>query len=71
MSRVEQAKRNNAIDEFELAFARLDWVRAATCLHLPSQREALEWHVACCEAALSAVDRADDIRALDEPSSPS
>jgi hypothetical protein len=46
-----------AVEDFELAFARLDWVRAAACLDLPSQREALAWHVACCEAALSAVDR--------------
>lgn len=44
------------VEEFDLAFARLDWVRAAPCLHLPSQREALQWHVACCEAARSAVD---------------
>ena len=48
---------NNAVVEFELALARLEWARAARCLHLPSQREALEWHVACCEAAQSAVDR--------------
>ena len=42
-------------DEAELALARLEWARAAgCCLELPSQREALEWHLACLEAALSA-----------------
>ena len=40
----------NEVDDFELAFARLDW-------DLPSQREALQWHVAYCEAALAAVER--------------
>jgi len=44
----------HAVEDVELAVARLHWVRAAPCLHLPSQREALQWHVACCEAALSA-----------------
>ena len=44
-------------DEAELALARLEWARAAgCCLDLPSQREALEWHVACWETALSASD---------------
>ena len=47
----------NEVDDFELAFARLDWARAARCLDLPSQREALQWHVAYCEAALAAVER--------------
>jgi len=47
---------NRAVEDVELAFARLDWVRAAPCLDHPSQREALRWHVACCEAALSATD---------------
>ena len=45
------------IEDFELAFARLDWVRAAGCLHLPSQREALQWHVDCCTSAAEAMDR--------------
>ena len=43
-------------DEVELAFARLEWVRAAHCFDVPSQREALEWHVACWEAALTALE---------------
>ena len=42
-------------EELELALARLEWARAAaTCLDLPVQREALEWHVACFESALAA-----------------
>ena len=42
-------------EEPELALARLEWARAASCcLDLPSQREALEWHVSCWEAALAA-----------------
>lgn len=64
----------NAVDDFELAFARLDWVRATRCLHLPAQREALEWHVACCQAALSAIARepvAAAPGAGDEPTSTS
>lgn len=45
-----------ADEELELTFARLEWVRAAaSCLDLPAQREALEWHVACWEAALAAI----------------
>lgn len=44
-------------EDLELAFARLEWVRAAAaCLDLPEQREALEWHVACWEAALAAAE---------------
>ena len=42
-------------DELELALARLEWARAAaSCLELPAQREALEWHLACWESALAA-----------------
>lgn len=48
------------VEDFELAFARLEWVRAATCLNLPSQRAALDWHVACCAAALAAIDGRGD-----------
>lgn len=43
-------------EEFELAFARLAWAEATGCLQLPSQREALEWHKACCDAALAALE---------------
>ena len=47
------------VEELELALARLEWARAAaTCLDLPSQREALEWHLACWESALAASDSA-------------
>ena len=38
-------------EDYELAAARLEWVRATPCLHLPAQREALNWHLACCDAA--------------------
>ena len=45
------------LEEFELAFARLDWVReATTCLGQPGQQNALRWHQACCDAALSALN---------------
>lgn len=48
-------------EELELALARLEWARAAaTCLDLPDQREALEWHAACWEHALAASDDARD-----------
>jgi hypothetical protein len=43
------------VDEFELATARLDWARAARCVDLPSQREAMQWHVECCLVAQSEV----------------
>jgi hypothetical protein len=40
------------VEDYELAAARLEWARAtARCLHLPAQREALDWHLACCETA--------------------
>ena len=38
-------------EDYELAAARLAWVRATACLDLPGQREALNWHLACCDAA--------------------
>lgn len=52
---MKQGVQSEVVEDFELAFARLEWARAAACLDLPSQREALEWHVACFEAALSAI----------------
>ena len=45
----------DSVEDFELAFSRLEWVRAASCLHLAAQRAAMEWHVACCQEALAAV----------------
>jgi hypothetical protein len=50
-------QRDVAVEELELASARLEWARAASCDHLRVQREALDWHVACCESALDAIDR--------------
>lgn len=47
MKRTDGAE---ALEDFDLAFARLDWARASAAAHLPSQREALQWHLACCEA---------------------
>lgn len=57
--KVNQMKRagTEIVEDFELAMARLEWARTAGCLDLPSQREALEWHIARCEEALSAIDR--------------
>lgn len=44
------------LEDLELASARLEWVRASGCLDLPSQREALAWHVARCAEARSVVE---------------
>jgi hypothetical protein len=43
------------VEDYELASARLKWVQATTCLDLPEQREALDWHLATCEAARAAL----------------
>jgi hypothetical protein len=43
------------VDDFELAFARLEWVKASRCLDIPEQATALAWHVAACDEALNAV----------------
>lgn len=45
-------------EEVELALARLEWVRAAGCLHLPSQRAAWQWHLAQCVEARQIDDEA-------------
>lgn len=37
-------------EDVELARARLEWVRASGCLHLPSQQASWQWHLAQCEA---------------------
>lgn len=55
VNRMERAG-TEVVEEFELAMARLEWARTAGCLDLPSQREALEWHIARCREALSAID---------------
>jgi hypothetical protein len=49
-----QDVRSEELEEVELAFARLAWVQDARCLQLSSQREALVWHQACCDAAVAA-----------------
>ena len=49
--RVEYRGATVEVEDYELACARLEWARATTCLDLPAQREALDWHLACCEAA--------------------
>jgi hypothetical protein len=56
-SEMEQVPSNDALEQLELAFARLDWAQAAGCCDLPSQREAMQWHVACCAAARHAINR--------------
>jgi hypothetical protein len=49
--RVEYRGATVEVEDYELACARLEWARATACLDLPAQREALDWHQACCEAA--------------------
>lgn len=51
VGRVEGSKVTVEVEDYELACARLEWVRATPCLDLPAQREALNWHLACCDAA--------------------
>jgi hypothetical protein len=53
---VERQPNADVVEDFELAFARLAWVHAAGCVQLPSQREALDWHQACCDHALAALE---------------
>ena len=48
---LEEGRTTAETEDYELASARLEWVRATACLDLPGQREALNWHLACCEAA--------------------
>jgi hypothetical protein len=43
-------------DESELAVARLEWARAAGCVHLPSQQDAWRWHLAQCDDAADSTD---------------
>jgi hypothetical protein len=50
------------VEDYELASARLEWARETACLHLPVQREAFNWHLACCEAAFAALSRAEATR---------
>ena len=47
--------RSVEVEEYELASARVEWVRSSTCLDLPAQRDALDWHVASRAAAFSAL----------------
>jgi hypothetical protein len=51
VGRVEDGGVTVEAEDYELACARLEWAQATTCLDLPAQREALNWHLACCEAA--------------------
>lgn len=41
-------------DEFDLALARLEWVRTSRCLDIPAQATALRWHMAACDLAADA-----------------
>jgi hypothetical protein len=54
---MEPVASSDALEQFELAFARLEWAQAAGCGDLTSQLEALKWHVGCCEAARHAINR--------------
>ena len=49
--RLESSHISVEVEDYELASARLEWARATACLHILAQREALDWHLACCEAA--------------------
>jgi len=51
VGRVEDGGLTAESEDYELACARLEWVQATACLDIPAQREALNWHLACCEAA--------------------
>lgn len=51
VGRVHEGRVTVEAEDYELACARLEWVRATACLDLPAQREALNWHLACCETA--------------------
>ena len=51
VARVDDGGGTVEAEDYELACARLEWVQATACLDLPAQREALSWHLACCEAA--------------------
>jgi hypothetical protein len=54
-SEMEPVPSSEAWEQFELALARLRWAQAAGCCDLHSQREAMQWHVGCCEAARHAI----------------
>ena len=54
---MTRAPEPGELEDFELAFARLAWAESADCLELPSQRQAIEWHRACCDAALAALEK--------------
>jgi len=56
-SEMDPVPSSDALEQFELAFARLEWAQAAGCCDLASQLEALQWHVACCEAARDEINR--------------
>ena len=60
---VEEGEATVEVEDYELASARLAWVRATPCLDLPAQREALNWHLACCEAAYALLH---DMAAVEE-----
>ena len=55
-----------ALEDYELASARLEWVRVSTCFDLPAQRAALDWHFACREAAFAALPAGEAPTTTDE-----
>lgn len=48
--------RSDELQDVELAFARLAWAQASGGVQLPSQLDAMNWHVSCCRAALAALE---------------
>ena len=51
--------RSSRVEDYELASARVEWVKHSGCLDLPAQRQALDWHLATREAALAALADGD------------
>lgn len=56
---ISEYVRSSEVDEYELASARVEWVRSSTCLDLPAQRDALAWHLASRAAAFAALTGSD------------
>lgn len=48
-----------AIEDYDLALARLEWVLACSCQRTPVQDEARQWHVS---EVLAATERLTDLR---------
>lgn len=56
---INEYVRTVEVEDYELASARVEWVRRSSCLDLPAQRDALDWHVASRSAAFAALTGSD------------